>query len=178
VAPLSPVVFLELVDDRPGGIGAESIAPGKVEPIRGLHQGEGAVADSFGQVVAGPVELLGERDDKPQVALDDPVLQLQGLVLQSFNLVEVDRDRGIRIDAVANPTGEALRCVVPGSPNERASGLRSLSVPVFSLSVLTWCRKRTDADHFIVGVRSSNGRCSLGSVERPGHGPTASRTGS
>jgi hypothetical protein len=112
-APAACLAFgsRELVDDRPRGVGAELVAPGEIKVIHGVQEGEVAVADSFRHVVSGSDALLHDRDDQPQVGLDDPVLQLPGLGLQSLDFIQIGGGGAIRIDSVPDSTGEALQVV-------------------------------------------------------------------
>ena len=108
---LPTVVPCQFVEDRPGGVGAEFVAPGVVELIDGFDESEVAVADPFRQAVSGPDAVLDDRDDQPQVGLDDPVLQFLGLGPQSFELIQVGRAGSTRIDAAPESFGQVLQVV-------------------------------------------------------------------
>ena len=64
-----------------------------------------AVTDSFAEVVIGRKSLLGDRDDQPQVCLDDAVLHSRCFGLEPHDLVDVAPARVIRIELLRKLAG-------------------------------------------------------------------------
>ena len=60
--------------DPPRGVGGELEALAPVELLDGVHQAEVALLDEVEQRQAGGLVLLGDRDDEPQVRLDERAL--------------------------------------------------------------------------------------------------------
>ena len=79
----------EVLHDRPRGVGAELVAPRKVELLDGADQAHVAVGDQLEKVIRRADVPLGNRDDQPKIRPDDLVLDGQGVFLKLLDPIEI-----------------------------------------------------------------------------------------
>ena len=76
--------------DPPGGIGRELVTAAPLEFVDRFHQADIALLDQVQELQAAVVVLLGNRDDEPEIGLDQLALCLLGA---RGGRVDLDQDR-------------------------------------------------------------------------------------
>ena len=99
--------------DRVGGVGAEPVAEREVEFLDGPHEGDVAFADEFLERIVRVDELLGDRDDEPEVRRDDDRLHRLGLGEPGLHLVDLLDRRPAAVEPAPGGGGAKLQPVHP-----------------------------------------------------------------